>query len=144
MLGMEQLQHGRIHFATAAEEFFRQPIRTKIHTHLRQSAEGLLKLKEALASGVSERKGLMERFDSLRREVDSVGQIRRADTLTEKAMGVLTSSKLVEALDLNRESEKTRARYGTGKSFQYQYDGSPTVTNIYYWLGGLSKPVFAS
>ena len=86
-----------------------------------------LKLKEALASRISERKGLMERFDSLRREVDSVGQIRGMDTLTEKAMGVLTSSKLVEALDLNRESEKTRARYGTGKPYQYQYDGSPTV-----------------
>jgi len=41
MLGTEQLQHGRIHFATAAEAFFRQPIRTKIHYHLRQSAEWL-------------------------------------------------------------------------------------------------------
>jgi len=44
MLGTEQLQHGRIHFATAAEAFFRQPIRTKIHYLPRQSAEGLLLL----------------------------------------------------------------------------------------------------
>jgi len=86
-----------------------------------------LKLKNALASNMSERKGLMERFDSLRREIDTVGQIRGMDTLTEKAMGVLTSSKLVEALDLSRESERTRARYGSGKPYQYQYDGAPTV-----------------
>ena len=38
---MDQLQHGRILIATAAEAFFRQPIRTKIYSHLRQSAEGL-------------------------------------------------------------------------------------------------------
>ena len=44
MLGMEQLLHGRIHFAKAAEAFFRQPIRTKIHYLPRQSAEGLLLL----------------------------------------------------------------------------------------------------
>jgi uncharacterized protein (DUF1501 family) len=69
----------------------------------------------------------MERFDSLRREIDTVGHIRGMDTLTEKAMGVLTSSNLVEALDLSRESERTRARYGTGKPYQYQYDGAPTV-----------------
>jgi hypothetical protein len=86
-----------------------------------------LKMKNALASNMSERKGLMERFDSLRREIDTVGQIRGMDTLTEKAMGVLTSSKLVEALDLNRENEKTRARYGSGRPYQFQYDGAPTV-----------------
>jgi len=84
-----------------------------------------LKMKNALASNMSERKGLMERFDSLRREIDTVGQIRGMDTLTEKAMGVLTSSKLVEALDLNRENEKTRARYGSGKPYQFQYDVRP-------------------
>jgi hypothetical protein len=88
-----------------------------------------LKMKNALASNMSERKGLMERFDSLRREIDTVGQIRGMDTLTEKAMGVLTSSKLVEALDLNRENEKTRARYGSGRPYQFQYDGAPTVND---------------
>ena len=41
MLGMEQPLHGRIYFATPDEAFFRQPIRTKIHYHPRQLAEGL-------------------------------------------------------------------------------------------------------
>ena len=39
--GMEQLQHGRIRFATTDEAFFRQPIHAHIHTHPRQSAEEL-------------------------------------------------------------------------------------------------------
>ena len=49
------------------------------------------------------------------------------DALTERALGVLTSSRLVEALDLSKESDKVRARYGDGKPYKYQYDGAPTV-----------------
>jgi hypothetical protein len=41
MLAMGQFQRGQSPLAIAAEAFFRQPIRIKIHAHLRQSAEGL-------------------------------------------------------------------------------------------------------
>jgi len=41
MLGMEQLQHDQVHFATAAEGLFKQLMTAKIHNHSRQSAEGL-------------------------------------------------------------------------------------------------------
>jgi hypothetical protein len=41
MLGMEQLHHAQVHFATAAEALFKQSMRTKIHIRPRQSAEGL-------------------------------------------------------------------------------------------------------
>ncbi len=47
--------------------------------------------------------------------------------MTEKAFGVLTSSKLVEALDLSKEPTKIRERYGDGKPYKFQYDGAPTV-----------------
>jgi uncharacterized protein (DUF1501 family) len=36
---------------------------------------------------------------------------------------------LLEALDLARESEKVRGRYGDGRPYQYQYDGAPTVND---------------
>jgi len=36
------------------------------------------------------------------------------DAFTEQALGVLTSSRLANALDISQESETTRARYGTG------------------------------
>jgi uncharacterized protein (DUF1501 family) len=42
---------------------------------------------------------------------------------------VLTSSKLLDALDVSREPEKVRARYGDGKPYQYQFDGAPTVND---------------
>jgi hypothetical protein len=54
MLGMEQLHHAQVHFATAAEALFKQSMRTKIHIRPRQSAEGLqlsesgLSLQQAL------------------------------------------------------------------------------------------------
>ncbi len=44
-----------------------------------------------------------------------------------RAFGVLTSSKLLEALDLSKESPKVRERYGDGKPYKFQYDGAPTV-----------------
>ena len=40
---------------------------------------------------------------------------------------MLTSSKLVEALDVSKETPKTRDRYGDGKPYKFQYDGAPTV-----------------
>jgi len=40
---------------------------------------------------------------------------------------VLTSSKLVDALDLSKEDPKIVERYGDGKPFQFQYDGAPTI-----------------
>jgi uncharacterized protein (DUF1501 family) len=47
--------------------------------------------------------------------------------MTEKALGVLTSSRLVEALDLSREEPKLREKYGDGKPYKFQFDGAPTV-----------------
>ena len=55
--------------------------------------------------------------------------LRGADAATERALGVLTSSRLLDALDLSNESEKVRARYGDGRPYQYQYDGAPTVND---------------
>lgn len=43
MLGMDQLQHAKIHFATASEALLKQSLLTEIHNHPRQSAEGLPK-----------------------------------------------------------------------------------------------------
>jgi uncharacterized protein (DUF1501 family) len=34
---------------------------------------------------------------------------------------------LLDALDISREPEKVRARYGDGKPYKFQYDGAPTV-----------------
>jgi hypothetical protein len=74
-----------------------------------------------------DRKKLLAGFDDLKRGADYAGTLKAADAATERAFDVLTSSKLVEALDVSKESAKTRARYGDGKPYQFQYDGAPTV-----------------
>src|SRR5947207_6062572 len=89
-------------------------------------------LQNLTLNGVSverlgDRKSLLTSFDNLRRDIDANGAIKGMDAATERAFGVLTSSRLVDALDLSKESEKVRARYGDGKPYQFQFDGAPTV-----------------
>jgi hypothetical protein len=88
-----------------------------------------LTLKGTSLAQLPDRKRLLASFDGLRREIDANGAVRGLDALTERALGVLTSSKLLDALDLSKESEKVRARYGDGKPYQFQYDGAPTCND---------------
>ena len=78
---------------------------------------------------LTDRKTLLRQFDTLRRELDVNGGLVGMDAATERALGVLTSSRLLEALDLSREDPKVRARYGDGKPYKYQYDGAPTAND---------------
>ena len=84
-------------------------------------------LNAANADHLPDRKKLLAGFDDMKRAADYAGTLHGADAATARAFDVLTSSKLVDALDLSKESEKTRARYGDGRPYQFQYDGAPTV-----------------
>lgn len=88
-----------------------------------------LTLRGASVETLADRRRLLSSFDSLRSDLDGSGVYKTVDALTERALGVLTSSKLVEALDLSKESAKVRERYGDGKPYQYQFDGAPTVND---------------
>jgi hypothetical protein len=84
-------------------------------------------LNAANKDHLPERKKLLAGFDTLKREMDHQGSLKGADAHTARAFDVLTSSKLVEAMDLSKESPKVRQRYGDGKPYKFQYDGAPTV-----------------
>ena len=84
-------------------------------------------LNAANKDRLPDRKKLLAGFDDIKRAMDHQGTLHAADAATQRAFDVLTSSKLVEALDISKESQKTRERYGDGKPFQFQYDGAPTV-----------------
>ncbi len=71
-----------------------------------------------------DRKALLSSFDTLRRDVDATGMMDAMDAFQQQAMGVLTSSKLSEALNLDKEDPKVRARYGGG-SMKCRDDGGP-------------------
>ena len=60
------------------------------------------------------RKGLLAGFDGLRRDIDASGTLEGLDAFTKRSFEILTSSKMVEALDLSKEDPRLRARYGIG------------------------------
>jgi hypothetical protein len=88
-----------------------------------------LKLNGMTVERLADRRQLLGSFDTFRRDLDNSGAVQGMDASTARALGVLTSSRLLEALDLGRESEKVRQRYGDGKPYKYQYDGAPTVND---------------
>lgn len=51
------------------------------------------------------------------------------DAFGQRAFDVLSSSKLLEAMDLSKEDPKIVEAYGNGKPYQYQYDGAPTCND---------------
>ncbi len=63
---------------------------------------------------LADRKNLLTSFDQFRRETDASGAMDGLDTFTQQAFGVLTSSKLVEAMDLENEDPRIREAYGKG------------------------------
>ena len=48
-----------------------------------------------------------------KREIDASGTMKGIDHFTEQAFGLLTSSRLADALDLSKEDPRTVDRYGT-------------------------------
>jgi uncharacterized protein (DUF1501 family) len=78
---------------------------------------------------LANRRLLLASFDILRHDLDSNGMMEGLDASVQGALSVLTSSKLMEALDLSREDPRMVARYGDGKPYAYQYDGAPTVND---------------
>lgn len=63
---------------------------------------------------LADRRTLLKSFDDMRRDADATGAVKGMDAFTEQAFGLLTSSRMAEALDLSRESPKVVERYGTG------------------------------
>jgi hypothetical protein len=75
---------------------------------------------------LSDRKQLLASFDQFRRETDSSGSMEGLDSFTQQAFGVLTSSKLVEAMNLDNEDAKVREAYGKGIAKNVA-DGGPRL-----------------
>lgn len=73
---------------------------------------------------LSNRKQLLASFDRFRREVDASGSMEGMDALNEQALNILTSSRLMDALDLSKEDPAVRERYGKGDPRNFG-DGAP-------------------
>jgi Protein of unknown function (DUF1501) len=75
---------------------------------------------------LADRRTLLSSLDGFRREVDSTGMMNGLDAYNQQAFGILTSSKLVDALDLKKEPAKVVERYGKGDP-RNRDDGGPKL-----------------
>jgi len=73
---------------------------------------------------LSNRMTLLKEFDGLRSSLDTVGELDGIDAIRRQSLEILTSSKMVEALDISKESAATREKYGKGDTKNYG-DGAP-------------------
>ncbi|MES2789666.1 MAG: DUF1501 domain-containing protein [Planctomycetota bacterium] len=75
-----------------------------------------MRLNGVTLEQLRDRRSLLSSLDGFRRNVDSSSTMQGVDAFTQKAFEVLASSKLVEALDLEKEDPTLRDRYGRGSS----------------------------
>lgn len=96
------------------------------HAPFRPTGEAL---KDMQLNGINEarldqRVGLLDSFDQFRRDADKSGLMEGMDEFGQQAFGVLTSSKLANALNLENEDPKIREKYGKGDPNRVG-DGAP-------------------
>lgn len=94
------------------------------HSAFRPNGDGKgdLTLNGIDASRLTDRRQLLASVDRLRRDLDA--KLSGQDAFTQQALGVLTSSKLADALDISQEPQAVRERYGQGDPRNYG-DGAP-------------------
>jgi hypothetical protein len=72
---------------------------------------------------LDDRRGLLQTFDTFRRDVDAHRESRDMDAYAARAFDIITSPRAREAFDLSREPDKVRDRYGH-KDDRYIYVGT--------------------
>ena len=87
-------------------------------------------MKDMVLSDISldrlaHRRELLKSFDKYRGRIESMSGF---DQINQKAYELLTSNKLVNALDVTKEDAKTRARYGLGR-LEPVDDGLPMIND---------------
>jgi Protein of unknown function (DUF1501) len=75
---------------------------------------------------LADRRSLLAGFDHFRRDVDASGVMDGLDAFNQQAFGVLTSSKLLDALDISKEDPRIVERYGKGDP-KNRDDGGPKL-----------------
>ena len=104
------------------------------HAAFKPNADGMggMVLNGTTLEQLGQRRRLMQSFDNLRREADATGVLSGADEYTRQALGILTSSKLADALDLERESSRVRDWYGRGDPKPAGYGDAGPLMNDHF------------
>jgi hypothetical protein len=72
---------------------------------------------------LADRQSLLSSFDQFRRTVDRGGLSDGIDEFHRQAFEVLTSPRLADALDLSREENRVRSRYGLDRTYPNEREG---------------------
>jgi hypothetical protein len=75
---------------------------------------------------LQDRDALRSALDQFRREADATGAMLGLDSFSQKALGILTSSRLADALDLSREDPRVLEKYGVDDP-AFERDGAPRM-----------------
>ena len=77
------------------------------------------------------RRLLLNEIDRLKRDAEKSGALVGLESQYQAAFGILTSSKLVDALDLEQEDPRVRDRYGRGATENAGYGDAGPLMNDY-------------
>ena len=90
-----------------------------VHKPYRPQGGDLRLVGDMDESRLGSRTSLLSSLDKIRRDVDTSRKMEAFDSFTQRAVGVVTSGKVADALDLEKEDKDVRGRYGRddGDSF---------------------------
>ena len=77
------------------------------------------------------RKALLSGLDAYKRLAEQVEELEGVDAFTDQALGILTSSRLSDALNLEKEDPALRERYGGGSYLPAGYGDAGPLHNDY-------------
>jgi len=81
------------------------------------SGQANLTLNGIAADRLKSRRTLMASLDGLRRDLERTGMMDAMDAFTQRAVDVVTSGRLADALNLDKEEAKIKARYYDDNSY---------------------------
>jgi hypothetical protein len=83
-------------------------------------------LQDVTLDRLGDREALRTSLDTFRRQTDKSGAMDGLDEFAKKAMGILSSSQLADALDLTKEDPKILGKYGVDDP-EFERDGAPRM-----------------
>ncbi|MBI3866577.1 MAG: DUF1501 domain-containing protein [Planctomycetia bacterium] len=81
----------------------------------RESIENMGQRKEVPVARLTDRHGLLNDLDSVRRDLELGATASGIDRFRERAFDIVSSSRVRDAFDLEKETAEARARYGEGQ-----------------------------
>ncbi len=86
-----------------------------------------LVLQKISLEQMQDRRRLLQSFDTWRRAIVDSHQLGARDVFTDRALSILTTSRLMDAFDISREDPKIVERYGSSIP-QHLADSAPRMT----------------